>query len=75
MKLRGLGFVKQTDFKPRVKEEERNALCIFSSVDDVMFSHIERLGRISVCFVEFAMWRHPGRSVPSQTASCYLSVA
>jgi len=37
------------------------------------FHIIERIGqnqRRSICFVQFARWRHQGRSMPSPTASC-----
>ena len=33
---------------------------------------IDRNQRRRVCFVQFARWRHRGRSLPSPTASCYL---
>jgi len=50
----------------------RYVMC-FRFVDDVMFSHNGanwHNQRRRVCFVEFAGWRHRGRSMPSPTASC-----
>jgi len=43
----------------------------FVFVDDVAFSHMERMGqnqRRRVCFVQFVRWRHRGRSLLSPTA-------
>ena len=54
-----------------------NAICyelsVLWTVDDVMFSNNEEISknqRRRICFVQFARWRHRGRSQPYPTASC-----
>jgi len=52
-------------------------LCTSSFVDDVVLLHNGANGqnqRWRICFVEFARWRHQGRSLLFPTESCFVTI-
>ena len=52
-----------------------NMSCASDFVSDFVFTYTalnRPESRWCICFVQFATWRHPGQSLPSSTASCFV---